>query len=278
MAGDWIKVQHATPDKPEVVAMAESLGIDQDAVFGKLMRFWIWADQQYENCNALSVTDSFLDRITYCKGFTAALRSVGWIEGQSGSIQLPKFERHNGKTAKTRAKSNERVAMLRKCNDGSVTERAQKALPEKRREEESKKKTSSSKKFVPPTVEEVTAYCSERSNNIDPQAFIDHYESTGWMRGKNKIKDWKACVRTWERREQSSSSSQTRAPDQWKQIVDWFSERDTRSRYLDEFRATFGDKAAEAIKVIGGGAIMAANEFQMSELEKQFRELMRVSD
>lgn len=54
------------------------------------------------------------------------------------------------------------------------------------------------KPFIPPTVEEVGAYCTERGNNIDPQAFIDFYESKGWMIGKNKMKDWKAAVRTWE--------------------------------------------------------------------------------
>lgn len=57
----------------------------------------------------------------------------------------------------------------------------------------------SKKKFVPPTVEEVRAYCQERGNNVDPQAFVDHYTSNGWMVGKNKMKSWKAAVGTWER-------------------------------------------------------------------------------
>ena len=60
------------------------------------------------------------------------------------------------------------------------------------------------KRFVPPTVAEVTEYCKERNNNVDPQRFVDYYEANGWMRGKNKIKDWKACVRTWERNEFNS--------------------------------------------------------------------------
>jgi hypothetical protein len=57
------------------------------------------------------------------------------------------------------------------------------------------------KRFIPPTVDEVRAYCQERGNGIDPQRFIDHYTSNGWMVGKNKMKDWKAAVRTWEQRE-----------------------------------------------------------------------------
>lgn len=54
-------------------------------------------------------------------------------------------------------------------------------------------------KFIPPTVEEVEAYCQERDNEVDAEHFVDFYESKGWMVGKNKMKNWKACVRTWER-------------------------------------------------------------------------------
>ena len=55
------------------------------------------------------------------------------------------------------------------------------------------------KSFQKPTFEEVKAYCTERNNNIDAQLFIDFYESNGWKVGKNAMKDWKACIRTWER-------------------------------------------------------------------------------
>lgn len=57
------------------------------------------------------------------------------------------------------------------------------------------------KRFIPPTVDEVRAYCQERGNSIDPQRFVDHYTSNGWIVGKTKMKDWKAAVRTWEQRE-----------------------------------------------------------------------------
>ena len=64
-----------------------------------------------------------------------------------------------------------------------------------------------SKKFVKPTVEEVRSYCAERGNNVDPQQFIDHYESNGWKVGRNSMKDWKAAVRTWEKNEYGSSKN-----------------------------------------------------------------------
>ena len=53
--------------------------------------------------------------------------------------------------------------------------------------------------FTPPTVDDVKAYCRERSNHVDPEKFVDFYSSKGWMVGKNKMKDWKAAVRTWEK-------------------------------------------------------------------------------
>ena len=56
-----------------------------------------------------------------------------------------------------------------------------------------------STKFIPPTVEEVAAYCKERNNRVDAGRFVDFYTTKGWMVGKNKMKDWKSAVRTWER-------------------------------------------------------------------------------
>ena len=66
-------------------------------------------------------------------------------------------------------------------------------------------KPTRTKRFAPPTVDEVKAYCQERQNGVDPQRFVDYYSSNGWMVGKNKMKDWKAAVRTWEQKERQYS-------------------------------------------------------------------------
>lgn len=58
-------------------------------------------------------------------------------------------------------------------------------------------------RFQKPSVDEVRQYCFERGNGIDPETFIDFYEARGWMIGKNPMKDWKAAVRTWEKRTQA---------------------------------------------------------------------------
>ena len=66
--------------------------------------------------------------------------------------------------------------------------------------DKSNKERGTSRNFVPPSLSEVKAYCQERNNGINPEQFIDFYESKGWFVGKNKMKDWKAAVRNWEQR------------------------------------------------------------------------------
>ena len=61
-------------------------------------------------------------------------------------------------------------------------------------------------RFSPPSVEEVRAYCMERRNGVDPERFVDFYASKGWKVGREPMKDWKACVRTWERRDRDNGN------------------------------------------------------------------------
>ena len=72
-------------------------------------------------------------------------------------------------------------------------------------ENDIKKATPSPKKFAKPSLDEVKAYCQERNNKVDPEAFIDFYESKGWRVGNQSMKDWKAAVRTWEKRDKKTS-------------------------------------------------------------------------
>ena len=67
-----------------------------------------------------------------------------------------------------------------------------------------------SKRFAKPTLDEVQTYCQERQNNVDPESFVDFYESKGWKVGNQPMKDWKAAVRTWERRDNNRQRYKTR--------------------------------------------------------------------
>ena len=68
-----------------------------------------------------------------------------------------------------------------------------------------------SRAFTAPSIEDISQYCRERNNGVDPQTFFDFYESKGWMVGKNKMKDWKAAVRTWEKREREKPQTKNAA-------------------------------------------------------------------
>ena len=72
---------------------------------------------------------------------------------------------------------------------------------------------------IPPTLEMVKEYCLERGNNIDAEKFYDFYESKSWFVGKNKMKDWQASVRTWERSDKSVTAKSKTVSDM-RNIVD----------------------------------------------------------
>ena len=203
MAGDWIKIEHATIDKPEVMVLAERLDMETDEVVGKLLRFWIWVDRNVsEKCPRFVGTLSGLDRVVFGSGFAQALIDVGWLSYEAGEFSVPNYEQHLSHTAKTRAKDSKRKKETRTLSGQNADKTRTHSGLEKRREEKSiKRKAAPSQKFAPPTAEQVREYCQSRGNSVDPEQFIDHYEANGWIRGKSKLKDWKAAVRTWEKRQ-----------------------------------------------------------------------------
>lgn len=83
---------------------------------------------------------------------------------------------------------------------------------EKERKEEkegnNEKREGTASRFIAPTLDEVQAYCRERGNGIDAQHFIDYYEARGWeLKPRQKMKDWKAAVRTWEQNEKKKPAA-----------------------------------------------------------------------
>lgn len=69
------------------------------------------------------------------------------------------------------------------------------------------KENERARRFVPPSVDEVAAYCRERGNGIDPDQFVNFYESKGWKVGNSPMKDWRAAVRTWEQRDKTGGKT-----------------------------------------------------------------------
>ena len=98
---------------------------------------------------------------------------------------------HNKENQKTQAflnKPNKPFSVSDSVNDS-------KNINENNKEE---KKALSNFRFIKPSLSEISEYCILRKNNVSPETFFDFYESKGWMVGSNKMKDWKACIRTWE--------------------------------------------------------------------------------
>lgn len=102
-------------------------------------------------------------------------------------------------------KETDKAGMMRRlrANGNNVT----KVLPDRYQEKEIEKEIDTeiekrkNKRFTPPSVTEVADYVSEKGYHIDPEAFVDFYQSKGWKVGKDSMKDWKAAVRTWAKRE-----------------------------------------------------------------------------
>lgn len=128
-------------------------------------------------------------------------------EQDNGTLRIADFERLIGsQTESAEKKMLQRARQQANAIGGQISgQKVDICPPEiKRLDIREKEKIDKKEKltlFHPPTIEEVTAYCKERNNRVDAQQFIDFYTTKGWMVGKNKMKDWKACVRTWERRE-----------------------------------------------------------------------------
>jgi hypothetical protein len=123
MAGDWLKIQHDTPDKPEIMRIAAQLGISIGDAFLACFRVWRWADNHTKNGNA-AVTLAAIDVLANVNGFGEAMRAVSWLSvDDTGAVSIPRFKRHISKSAKQRALAARRkqCARSRKSHAGSVT-------------------------------------------------------------------------------------------------------------------------------------------------------------
>ena len=212
MAGDWIKMRIDLQTHPKVVRILSATRADKFRVIGGLHAVWCVFDTHSEDGFLRGYSPETLDHIIGWDGFSQAMIDVDWLLEKDDGLQLPEFTEHNGKSGKRRAEDMKRKRASRNSPQSvrkvSVTERTECGLEKEKDIKEKIQKENRSKRFKPPTVEDVRAYCLERKNNVDPVAFVNHYESTNWHRGKTKISDWQACVRTWEGRDSANDQQQ----------------------------------------------------------------------
>jgi hypothetical protein len=124
MAGDWIKMRIGLADDPAVIAISRATKLDADTVVGKLHCIWGWADQNTADGRLDGVPASWIDTKVGKRGFAAAMASTNppWLIIEDSGVTIPRFDRHNGKAAKSRADALERQRLTRKMCDKSVTD------------------------------------------------------------------------------------------------------------------------------------------------------------
>lgn len=107
-------------DDPAVFRLASMLKIDKFAVIGRLHTFWSWVDRHSVDGFVDGATSTAVDEVVRCEGFAESLAKVKWLEITDDGIRIPKFDRHNGDSAKQRALKNERQARWRAQKDAVV--------------------------------------------------------------------------------------------------------------------------------------------------------------
>ena len=114
-------------------------------------------------------------------------------------VELSEARSRAGKTGAEAKQANAKFAKQNK----QMPNLPSKSIYDKDKDKDKDKDESISraKRFTPPTLDDVSAYIRERGSNVDAQRFLDFYTAKGWMVGKNPMKDWKAAVRTWEKRD-----------------------------------------------------------------------------
>lgn len=197
----WIMADQKLKDHPKTLDLMNLMIWDVDVTIGKLFRFWWWCVDYAEDGDLRKHNDARIAMAVglngiYGKEFVDAMVKSGWIDRD------PYFRVHDwwdciGKFLEIKYKQKpEKYQRVRMLYDGSKNIQENTTDTIKQTD-----KTKQVKRFTPPTLEEVSSYCQERKNSIDPQAFIDKNLSIGWVVGKNRspMKDWKATIRTWEK-------------------------------------------------------------------------------
>lgn len=200
MAGDWLKFEKATMDKPEVFEMAGILGIDPDAVVGKLLRVWSWFDEQSRDGHASVTVRALLERRAGVPDFVSAMIAVGWLAESNGRFILPNYDRHNGSSAKSRALATVRKQKSRNCHAPSVTKTEQ---TRDHRIEEREKNKNIDPESSPCSVEQAIAYASMvRMTPDQARHWWNVRNASGWTKGSTgggtprRITSWQSDMAT----------------------------------------------------------------------------------
>lgn len=217
MAGDWIKIRTDLFEDSDVMRLSDILGTDDPTTVGLLVRFWAWTDKQTTDGTDIAVSSARIDRLVGREGFAEGMRLIGWLSGRDGSLCLPRFDRHNGNSAKARALESEAKRLRRMTEKWSdeVSEKSPKRVGqnvglEKRREESNRERDNAPARR--PTLAQAKSAAS--SIGVAPEmadGWWNAREASDWMKGTAGGgttpvgSNWQADLKTYAARMASSS-------------------------------------------------------------------------
>ncbi|MES9826546.1 MAG: hypothetical protein ABW127_19165 [Candidatus Thiodiazotropha endolucinida] len=187
MAGDWVKFQIDTFEKPEVIKIADDLGIPEEHAAGCLLKVWCWFDRQSRDGHVLSVTEKYIDRLTRVTDFAQVMQKVGWLILSDDGLTIPNFDRHNGTSAKTRVLAAERKRKERSLNNRDVDVTRE----EKRRIKENTKRKSELEAPSCPHAEIIRIY----HENLPELSRVVESRWSGSQRAKDLETRWKEDIK-----------------------------------------------------------------------------------
>ena len=227
----WLKVKKDFFKRHDI-RIIESLenGKEISLFYFKLMLESVDHDGELRFSEKVAYSPEMLSTITktdldIVKNAIKTLSDFGMIEiSPDGTIVIEKVKTMIGSASDSDAARRMRRLREQKANNlfGSANEMCEQNEQARTKDYESKSKSKSKsksyiernikeRKFEPPTLEEVTAYCQERNNNIDPKTFFDYYSSNDWKDSKgNPVKNWKQKLITWENHRTESRTEPSR--------------------------------------------------------------------
>lgn len=202
MINGWIKIHRKMMDNPIVMKDADHLAIwafillsaafDEHDTLLNGKRITLQAGQFVTGRKAIAqrlcISESKVERVLNCFESEHQIEQQKTTKGRL--ITVLNWQLYQECEQQTEQQLN---------NNRTTSEQQVNTTKEYKEIKKDKKERIYVGRFTPPTTDEVRDYCQERGNSVDAQRFVDYYTSKGWMIGKNKMKDWRAAVRTWER-------------------------------------------------------------------------------
>lgn len=216
MAGDWIKMRSDLHTHPKVVRISSALHADRLRVIGGLHAVWCLFDAHSEDGSLDGYSLDAIDELICWAGFATALQAVGWLVFANDSVSLPRFDEHNGRSAKRRVMETERKRRERFANSAEKSS-ASEADTKRTREEKIREETSSLRSEVERASpshgsrlpsdwklpDDWASWAKTQRPDLNPvdiaDKFADYWHSVAGAKGRRA--DWQATWRNWVRSE-----------------------------------------------------------------------------